>query len=235
VATTFTVQPPAPPARPGYAGVPFKLALALAVVLLAAAFFRASNAPTWYLDTWGHWKYGQWIWEHKRLPEKEPFSAYSDAGSPLLDTWWLSQVLCYRTYAAGGVEGIALFFALVEVAKAALYLAAIRRATGSLLLAVAGVALLYAGRWPYLGVFRPQAIGEVCWMALLCLAARPPWPKWGVVVAPLCVALWANLHGGFLLAFVLLGALLLSRAWDAMGGRLSSRPPSRMRRFVGSP
>jgi hypothetical protein len=69
-------------------------------------------------------------------------------------------------------------------------------------------------------VFRPQAIGEVCWAALLCVAARPPWPKWGVVAAPLLVALWANLHGGFLLAFVLLGALLLSRAWDAMGGRL---------------
>jgi hypothetical protein len=224
VATTFTAQPPSspgvPPARPGYAGVPFKVALALAVVLLAAVFFRASNAPTWHIDTWGHWKYGQWIWEHKRLPGKEPFSTYSDQGSPLLDTWWLSQVLCYRVYAAGGVEGIALLFAVVEVVKALLYLAAIRRASGSLLLAVIGVVLMTVGRWPYLGVFRPQAIGEVCWAALLFLAARPPWPKWGVVAAPLYVALWANLHGGFLLAFVLIGAGLVSRAWDVMGGRL---------------
>jgi hypothetical protein len=106
------------------------------------------------------------------------------------------------------------------VAKTLLYLAALRRASGSLLLAVVGVVLMYAGRWTYFGVFRPQAIGEVCWAALLFLAARPPWPKWGVVAAPLCVALWANLHGAFLLAFVPIGAAFLSRAWDVMGGRL---------------
>lgn len=213
---TPAVQPPqsAPP------GLSQKVALALAVVLLAAVFFRASNAPVWYLDTWGHWKYGQWITEHHRLPEREPFSVYSDRGAPLLDTWWLSQVLCYRVYAAGGVEGIALFFALVELTKAALYLGALRRASGSLALAVVGLALMQAGRWPYSLVFRPQAIGEVCWATLLFIAARPPWPKWGVVAAPLLVALWANLHGGFLLAFVLLGALLLSRAGDVMKGRL---------------
>jgi hypothetical protein len=223
VSHTFSAQPILPsavgPPRPDYASIPFKLALALAIVLLAAVFFRTSNVPTRHLDTWGHWAYGRWIWEQKRLPEREPFTAYSDQGAHLLDTWWLSQVLCYGVYAAGGVEGIALFYALVEVAKTALYLAAIRRACGSLLLAVVGVALLYVGRWTYFGVFRPQAIGEVCWAALLWLSARPPWPKWGTVAAPLLVALWANLHGGFLLAFVLLGACLLNRAWEAMGGR----------------
>ncbi len=220
----FTAQPQASDSthtQPRYASVPFQIALALAIVLLAAVFFRASNAPIWSVDTWGHWKYGQWISEHNlHIPPKDPFSRYTDAEGPLLDSWWLSQVLCYRIYAASGIEGIALCYALIEVVKTLLFLAALRRATGSLLLAVVGVALMYVGRWPYFGIFRPQAIGEVCWAALLFVAARPPWPKWGVVAAPLSVALWANLHGGFLLAFVLIGACLLNRVWTVMGGRL---------------
>ena len=67
--------------------------------ILAAIFFRASNAPIWHLDTWAHWKFGQWIWEHGRLPERDPFSLYSDRSHPLLNTLWLSQLTCYLLYA----------------------------------------------------------------------------------------------------------------------------------------
>jgi hypothetical protein len=63
------------------------VAPAVALVLLAAIFFRASNAPVWHLDPWAHWKFGQWICEHGRLPERDPFSPYSDHSHPLVDVW----------------------------------------------------------------------------------------------------------------------------------------------------
>lgn len=186
----------------------------LVLLGLAFVFFRASNAPIHPLDTWSHWKYGEWIWQHGRLPEREPFSIYSDHRLPLIDSWWLSQVVCYRIYDLWGMEGIALLYGLAELAKIALFLAAFRRLTGSLGWGLVGVVILYAGRWTYFGVFRPQVMAEVCWAGLLCGCARPPLSRWAVVWIPVCVMLWANLHGAFLLAFVLLGSILAGRFVD---------------------
>src|SRR5438046_1370822 len=67
-------------------------AKALVLVLLAFAFYRGSSSAIHAIDTWSHWKYGQWIWEHGRLPTREPFSPYSDPRVPLLDMYWLAQV-----------------------------------------------------------------------------------------------------------------------------------------------
>jgi hypothetical protein len=200
------------PPRASRPGWPAQAALVL--VVLAIAFCRASNCPIWHLDTWAHWKYGQWIWEHGRLPERDPFSPYSDPKKPLVDHWWLSQVACYRVYAAAGMEGIALFYGLVELAKSALYLAAFRRVAGSLRLAVLGLVLMEGVRWTFFGVFRPQVLGEVCWAALLLACARPPLSRAALVWVPLGVGLWANLHGSFLLAFVWLAVHLAGRLLD---------------------
>lgn len=186
----------------------------LCLVVLTAIFFRASNAPIDPLDTWSHWKYGEWIWNHSRfpyltIPSEEPFSPYSDL--PLVDTMWLSQVSCYLAYAWAGMEGIALLYALIEVLKGGLYLLAYRRVSGSLCFGLAGVVFMEAGRWTYFGVIRPQTIGEVCWAGLLLACARPRLSRAAVIGVPLCIGLWANLHGSFLFAYVLLGTMLASR------------------------
>lgn len=215
-------------ARSTSAGVPPSpgraLAPALALLLLAAGFYRASCTPIYHTDTWDHWKYGEWIVQHRQLPAHEPFSPYSEPGQPLVDTMWLSQVAGYLAYTAAGMEGIALFYGLVEVARLGLYLTAFRRLSGSLVLAVVGVVLMEAGRWTYFGVFRPQAVGEVCWAGLLAVLstqyAVPSTAKrvlrwWQfLLVAPL-FAVWANLHGAFVLGLVVLGIVTTGRLFDA--------------------
>src|SRR5947209_8744248 len=120
---------PAPPAS--------GLARGLALVLLAAVFLHADRAPVASLDSWADWKYGQWIWEHKGLPRREPFSPYSDPQREVRDASWLAEVGYYLVAERGGPEGLALLHALLETAKAALFLLAVRRATGSLGTAVA--------------------------------------------------------------------------------------------------
>jgi hypothetical protein len=192
------------------------IGIALVPVLLALVFCRASNAPIHHLDTWDHWKYGEWIVEHRRLPEHEPFApAFSDQGRRMVDTMWLSQVAGYLVYSRAGMEGIALFYGLVELLKAGLYLTAFRRQGKSLRLGLLGVVLVQAGMWSYFGVFRPQMLGEVCWAALLAASAcglGDEARRWPLIALPLIVLLWANLHGSFVLGLLVLCVLL--------GGRL---------------
>lgn len=191
-----------------------------ALLLVAAIACRAAAAPVWHLDTWSHWAYGRWIVDNGCLPSFDPFSYTAEPG-PLLDSAWLSQVLCYRAFAAGGVAAIACFYACVETLKALLYLTAFRRAAGSLAWAVVGLFVVVVGRWTYFDVFRPQTLGEICWAVLLVAAARPPWPRWAVAVIPLIIGLWANLHGAFLLGVGVLALLLVGRWRDAGTGRLA--------------
>lgn len=212
-------QPTAPaPRRPPWAP---SLPGALALVLLAAVFFRAGAAPVAHLDSWSDWKYGQWIWEHGRLPEREPFSPYGDPTPGVRDARWLAEVAYYLVADRAGLEGVALLHALLEVAKAALFLAAVRLATGSPGTAVLAAALMEAACWPFFGAVRTSVPAEVCWAALL-LACSARVPSWGAVVAvPILVALWTNLGPTFTVAFLLLGGLLLGRFLDESRARRS--------------
>ncbi len=192
--------------------------LALSVVLIAAAFYRGSNSPIHHLDTWSHWKYGEWIWQHGRIPEREPFSPYSDKSQRFVDTLWLSQVVGYLVYDRLGVEGVALFYGILEALKTILYLEAFRRLAGSgrraAWLALAATVLVWVGLWRYFGVLRPQTIAEVCWAALLVACARRPFSRASLFWLPPVFALWANLHGGFLVGFVFLGIVVVGRYLD---------------------
>jgi hypothetical protein len=187
------------------------LGRALALVLLAAVFFRAGSAPVGTLDSWADWKYGQWIWQHRSLPDHDPFSSYSDPKTHARDGAWLAEVGYYLAVSRGGLEGVSLLHALLETAKAALFLLAVRRATGSLGTAVAATALMEALCWPFFSAIRTGTPAEVCWAGLL-LACSARVPRWAdVLAAAALVGLWANLSPTFGVAFVLLGGLLAGR------------------------
>jgi hypothetical protein len=186
---------------------PPALARAAVLVLLCAVFVRANFAPIGTLDSYSDWKYGEWIRAHKELPTHEPFSPFSDSTRLTSGAGWLGQVLYSLPVSAGGLEGAALFHALLEVAKAGLFLLAARRASGSLGIAVGLTVLMEAFCWPYTNSVHTGTLAEVCWAAvLLACSARAPngpapsgWqalmPSWAAVAAvPILVAVWANLH-----------------------------------------
>jgi hypothetical protein len=187
------------------------VARGLALLLLAAVFLRADGAPVANLDSWADWKYGQWIWEHKALPEHDPFSPYSDPKREVRDASWLAEVGYYLVAARAGPEGLGLLHALLETAKAALFLLAARRATGSPGTAVAATLLMEAACWPFFDAVRTTTPGEVCWAALLLACAGRVPSRADLAAAPVVVALWANLSPTFAFGLVLLGGLLLGR------------------------
>jgi hypothetical protein len=183
------------------------LARAAVVLLLCAVFVRANFAPIGTLDSYSDWKYGDWIRAHKELPQQEPFSPFSDPNRQISGAGWLGDVLYSLPVSAAGLEGASVFHALLEVAKAGLFLLAARRASGSLGIAVGLTVLMEALCWPYTSSIHTGTLAEVCWAAmLLACTARAPngpasagWqalvPSWAAVaVVPILVALWANLY-----------------------------------------
>lgn len=137
------------------------------------------------------------------IPATDTFT-FTVAGSPWLDQQWLAQALLAAGFRVGGWELLAVLRAAVVsgtfglVAAAAIARGASIR-TGAILSLVA-FALSSAAL-----ALRPQLFGIAIFAGLLVILAgreRHPRLLW---LVPVLVALWANVHGSFVLAPVLLG------------------------------
>ncbi len=227
----FDFTDPNSPWAPYY----FQASHVLAGVLLAVCLvFFSSMTPLVHSDLWGHLKFGEYLVNERQFPPHEMFSPYSDPQAAYVPFMWLSQSFLYVTYSAGaalagpagGGELLRSLHALIVCGKLLLLLLAYRRASGSMPLAVAGLALLLVLHVVPFSVQRPQALGELCFAWLLFLLSNPA-PTWRTVtIMVLAIALWANLHGSFVLGFVLLSIFIAGRTLqfgirDEVGGRWS--------------
>ena len=200
----------------------------LATALLAAVFLFYASLPLNHTDVWVHLKYGQRIVETRQLPDTEPFSPFTDKETNLVNAQWLSQVLYAAAFRAGealhggpadakwlgGAELLRALHAVAVTAFLGLIGLAVRRASGFPGLAVVAMALLAVAMLP-VGTHRPQTFGLVGYAAVLALVS-PPVPSRRVAwLTPLVMALWANLHGSFVIGFILLGIVLVGRGIDA--------------------
>ncbi|KPG00047.1 hypothetical protein IP86_07935 [Rhodopseudomonas sp. AAP120] len=156
---------------------------------------------------------GQWIIDHRAVPRVDVYS-FTMAGQPWISTQWLAQVLLAASYALAGWAGPVVLAA----ASLALTLALLARALGArlrdsttLVFVLAAVMLMV----PHMFA-RPHVLAMpvmVAWVGGLIAAAdrraAPP-----LVLLPL-MALWANLHGGFVLGLVLIAPIGLDAALAA--------------------
>lgn len=129
---------------------------------------------------------------------------FSIAGTPWVDQQWLSQVLLAAGHAVGGWE-------LLYVARAALValavglLIAVAMARGASPRTAATLALAAFALSAGALALRPQLIGIVLFAVLLLLVAvRATHPR-AYWLAPLVALAWANVHGSFVIAPMLLG------------------------------
>ncbi len=188
----------------GTVGVVFTLAL----VFLFISIHRLH--PT---DLWGHLNFGRWIVQNGRLPQADPFRPELPS-EPFVPSWWLSQVIGYGWYRLFGLEGlVAGHAALVTLMVGLLIGATAARGTPLGWAVVAGVVGCMLAI-PILGVIRPQLFGMVALAAVLWGVAQLT-ERWTPLVwlGPL-FALWANLHGSFLVGLVVLACHLVGTAWD---------------------
>ena len=152
------------------------------------------------------------------LPAVDSYT-FTIAGAPWTDQQWLAQVILAAVHQVGGWELLAVLRAALVVSITGLLVAAsIARGaaprTGAVLSLLAFMLLA-----PALAL-RPQLFGIVIFVALLLLTALRHRRPSMFLGAPLLVVLWANVHGSFVLA-----PLLLAYAWldDLVAGRPARR------------
>jgi hypothetical protein len=183
-----------------------------AILLLAAAlmfvWFSGEVADS---DTWWHLKTGQYIVQTHKMPDPDPFayttanagSAYAD--EPIVRHFnltheWLSQIILYLAYAVGGFPGLIILRVLLLMGVCALSGLVAHKRAGSFYWSVAAavatavVAMRYAADRPFLFTFLFAA-------ATFTIMEYRRW-MWAL---PPMFLIWANMHGGFFLGWVILG------------------------------
>jgi len=201
-----------------------------AVGLLTGIFVLVNYAPLWHTDIWGHLKFGQWMVDHRRLPDHDPLCAFATEGTGFIHYSWLGQTGLYLLYhlgewlagggplerMAGGVALLRFGHALLVVLRYGVLLAAFRRLSGSPAQAVGALAVLLVLGLGSLAVLRPQTLGELAFACVLLALSRPLLSRRALVLLPLLLALWANLHGSYAVGLMLLAAVTAGRAFEVL-------------------
>jgi hypothetical protein len=178
-----------------------------------ALFLLAGNRLLIDPDTMWQITVGQWISEHRAVPETDVYS-FTMRGQPWISTQWLAQVLFAKTYAISGWSGPVVLAASAIAATFALsakFLSRHLSESATLVFIAAALALTM----PHL-LARPHVLAlpvMVLWVGELIAAAdRRGAPSFWLV--PL-MALWANLHGGFVFGLVLVAPVALDAVLSA--------------------
>jgi hypothetical protein len=185
-------------------------------LLSGGLYLLLARHPVYHTDVWGHLAYGRWIAEHGRLPQTEPLLPLS-AEVPMTDTAWLSQVIGYVLHRQFGITAVQFLYAApITLAFALLLWGVLRRTNRSV---IAGLVALGAFGWvnyQQLLIVRPQLNGLMMFVALLVLMNACRWRRAWWIVVPLMFALWANLHGSWIVGLGLLAAMCGGQAIDLL-------------------
>jgi hypothetical protein len=194
-------------------------------VLLVVALVDSSRAAD--PDLWGHIRFGQEVFKLGHPIFYDRYS-YSVPGHPVIDYEWLSQVLLAAVFQLFGVVGLKLMKLTVSAAVVCLVAVAEAESGGALWLQACVLAVTAIVLRTHM-VFRPQIFTFLMFAAAMLILARDRYrgraPVW--LLIPI-MALWANLHGGFVMGvaalFVYAIACIVAGAATATewkhGGRL---------------
>ena len=181
------------------------------VYVFAFAFLLASRQLT-DGDFWWHLKTGEYILKHFSIPRVD-FYSFTTPGKPWVAHEWLSEVIFYFLYSHFGFNLLIFLFTVLTVVA---FWVVFRRSQSHLY--IKGFAVLL-GVWsilPTIGV-RPRTftlLFAAIYLALLDRFVRDKQTKaiWWLV--PIMI-LWVNLHAGYLIGLVLIGASVVGVGLDA--------------------
>lgn len=162
-------------------------------------------------DTLWQIRIGQWIVEHGAMPTTDVHS-FTRLGEPWMSSSWLAQVLFAISYGWLDWAGPVILTSLAIGATVAVFMHFMdgyldpARAIFLVTLAVLESATHFLAR-PHMLAF-PVMVAFLG--GLLAAADRRSAPSWWLL--PL-LALWANLHGGFVLGLALIGPIGLEALW----------------------
>jgi hypothetical protein len=201
----------------------------MAAVVLAALFviplllaLRTVAPAITDADIWWHLRTGQWVVEHRAVPDVDPFAA---SHKPWIAYSWLYEVLVYGLYQAFGLAGILVYRAVFTLAVIAAVYHLVRRFQPHFLLAAAltgaatiTLAPLSSERpWLLTILFSTFTVETV----LALRAGRATWRVW---LLPAAYVVWANTHIQFIYGLAVLGAACAAPVVDRLLRRLVPPP-----------
>jgi len=192
-----------------------KLVTAITFIALFAMAVR-TPADT---DMYWHLRTGQYILETRTIPNADPFSS-TMLGQPWVDVHWLSQVILYGTFALFNYPGLALLVAALVVLA---FVFVWKQLEGGVfvrafvvVLAAATAGVIWTPRSQMATFVFTALIGYVLYLY-----------KWRQIdrlwVLPIVFLIWANLHGGYISGFMLIGALLVGEIVNQVLKRIEPR------------
>ncbi|MGD9517952.1 MAG: hypothetical protein AB7W28_00420 [Armatimonadota bacterium] len=200
----------------------------LAAILLVAAVFAHTRCPEGSFDVWWHLATGRWIVEHGAVPTADPFS-YTRQGAPWIAHEWGIDLVLYGLYKQWGLYGLAIYRQVVVSASALLLYLLCTGAGAHPLVAYGCGLLLIQFIGPTLNA-RPQLLLPLLFLiSLHCLIAHRRGRRAAIWGVPVLAAVWANVHGGFLVLYFVLAFYALDRLFS--GSPTEAATP--WRRFLG--
>ena len=209
-------------AGPTLPGIPFWVLIApILGFVLVISFCEITS-----LDVWWHLKTGEWILQHKTVPQLDPFS-FSAEGRPWIAHEWLFGLVVFLVQKAAGMNGLIILKAFLMAALFALsaWTARARAATpGMTALVLAACYEVARLRFSE----RPELFSLPMAVAFLLVYEKSSQRRALLLLLPCLQLVWVNVHGGTaLLGWALTGAFLLDMAWQL---RMSGSSWPRLRR-----
>lgn len=156
-------------------------------------------------DTGWHLRTGEWILAHGRVPDRDIFS-FTRPGQPWFAWEWLWDVLFGCLHLHAGMAAVVLASSLVLALTFALLFRMARRSSDALvaLILTLAAAAGSAGHW----LARPHLFTMLFTVIFYSILDDSGDDSGGrrLWLLPLLMVLWTNLHGGFFVGILLIGA-----------------------------
>jgi hypothetical protein len=175
-------------------------------------------------DLWGHLRFGEAHWESGRLERSDPYSFTS--GDVWINHEWLSELLFFASYKAGGDLGLLLLKLTLGLTTLVLLVGnSIRRGASPLVISVVLPLVAFALTPGFM--FRPQIFSFALFaVTLAIIRVDLPVGRQTVLALPLVMVFWVNLHGGFLIGCAVVAVVVAS---DSVETVLRGFPPGNLR------
>jgi hypothetical protein len=179
-------------------------------------------------DTGYHIRAGEWILQNLSIPRFDMFSFHTPP-IPWTAHEWLSEVIMALIHQVSGLTGIVVFFTFLLALTFYLLFLSIRDDGGNILVAVFVVLLATAAsqiHW----LARPHVFSLLLffvWFRILDEYRNGARNR--LYLLPPMMLLWANLHGGYLSGFLLLGIFIAGESPGFLSRENEIRAPARQR------
>jgi hypothetical protein len=198
-----------------------RVSILLLALFFLSVFLRISCVRIWDFDFWWHIATGRNIVETGTIPAQDPFSYVTQENRGkfehtkyrepfLMRQYWLAQVLFYGVFDYFGGWGVVLLRSALLTLTVFLVYLGLRRASVPLLVSLAFVVPVFFVFIQQFSADRPVLFSFLFGVIVFLLLDEYQRRRDKLLILlPVAMLVWSNLHGGFIFGMVMIGVSLL--------------------------